>query len=103
MLVRAGKISTSAGVTAGLDLALELVEEDGGRDLALSVARWLVVFLRRPGGQSQFRGLPRSPGAARRGLRDLQSVTAAHLGVGLSVPALPRRTPRSPRHFARSF
>src|SRR5258706_11970544 len=54
IFVRDGKVSTSAGVTAGMDLALELVEEDGGRDLALSVARWLVMFLRRPGGQSQF-------------------------------------------------
>src|SRR6185295_9850765 len=48
IFVRDGKVSTSAGVTAGMDLALELVEEDGGRDLALSVARWLVMFLRRP-------------------------------------------------------
>ena len=73
IFVRDGKISTSAGVTAGMDLALELVEEDGGRDLALSVARWLVMFLRRPGGQSQFSVQLRSQVAERRGLRDLQS------------------------------
>lgn len=54
IFVRAGKIFTSAGVTAGIDLALALLEEDHGRDVALAVARELVMFLRRPGGQSQF-------------------------------------------------
>lgn len=103
ILVRDGKISTSAGVTAGMDLALELVEEDGGRDLALSVARWLVMFLRRPGGQSQFSVQLRSQVAERRGLRDLQSWIADHLGEDLSVPALARRTRMSPRNFARAF
>ncbi len=103
IFVRDGKISTSAGVTAGMDLALELVEEDGGRDLALSVARWLVMFLRRPGGQSQFSVQLRSQVAERRGLRDLQSWIADHLGEDLSVPALARRTRMSPRNFARAF
>jgi len=103
ILVRDGKISTSAGVTAGMDLALELVEEDGGRDLALSVARWLVMFLRRPGGQSQFSVQLRSQVAERRGLRDLQSWIPDHLGEDLSVPALARRTRMSPRNFARAF
>jgi len=103
IFVRDGKISTSAGVTAGMDLALELVEEDGGRDLALSVARWLVMFLRRPGGQSQFSVQLRSQAAERRGLRDLQSWIADHLGEDLSVPALARRTRMSPRNFARAF
>lgn len=54
IFVRDGNVITSAGITAGIDLALELVEEDAGRDLALTVARWLVMYLRRPGGQSQF-------------------------------------------------
>jgi transcriptional regulator GlxA family with amidase domain len=103
IFVRDGKISTSAGVTAGMDLALELVEEDGGRDLALSVARWLVMFLRRPGGQSQFSVQLRSQVAERRGLRDLQSWIADHLGEDLSVSALARRTRMSPRNFARAF
>jgi transcriptional regulator GlxA family with amidase domain len=103
IFVRAGKVSTSAGVTAGMDLALELVEEDGGRDLALSVARWLVMFLRRPGGQSQFSVQLRSQVAERRGLRDLQTWIAEHLADDCSVPALARRAGMSPRNFARAF
>jgi transcriptional regulator GlxA family with amidase domain len=103
IFVRDGKISTSAGVTAGMDLALELVEEDGGRDLALAVARWLVMFLRRPGGQSQFSVQLRAQVAERRGLRDLQGWIAEHLSDDLSVPALARRARMSPRNFARAF
>ncbi len=103
IFVRDGKVSTSAGVTAGMDLALELVEEDGGRDLALAVARWLVMFLRRPGGQSQFSVQLRAQAAERRGLRDLQAWIADHLGDDLSVPALARRARMSPRNFARAF
>jgi transcriptional regulator GlxA family with amidase domain len=103
IFVRDGKVSTSAGVTAGMDLALELVEEDGGRDLALSVARWLVMFLRRPGGQSQFSVQLRSQVAERRGLRDLQTWIAEHLADDCSVPALARRAGMSPRNFARAF
>jgi transcriptional regulator GlxA family with amidase domain len=103
IFVRDGKVSTSAGVTAGMDLALELVEEDGGRDLALAVARWLVMFLRRPGGQSQFSVQLRAQVAERRGLRDLQAWIADHLGDDLSVPALARRARMSPRNFARAF
>src|SRR5690242_933989 len=103
IFVRDGKVSTSAGVTAGMDLALELVEEDGGRDLALSVARWLVLFLRRPGGQSQFSVQLSAQVAERRGLRDLQGWVADHLDDDLSVPALARRAGMSPRNFARAF
>src|SRR5204862_6057878 len=54
IFVRDGHVSTSAGITAGMDLALELVEDDFGRERALTVARWLVMFVRRPGGQSEF-------------------------------------------------
>jgi transcriptional regulator GlxA family with amidase domain len=103
IFVRDGKVSTSAGVTAGMDLALELVEEDAGRDLALAVARWLVMFLRRPGGQSQFSVQLSAQLAERRGLRDLQGWIADHLGDDLSVPALARRARMSPRNFARAF
>jgi transcriptional regulator GlxA family with amidase domain len=76
--VRDGKVATSAGITAGMDLALALVEEDLGRDLALEVARWLVLFVRRPGGQSQFSTQLRAQAAERAPLRDLQTWIVEH-------------------------
>ena len=103
IFVRDGKVSTSAGVTAGMDLALDLVEEDRGRDLALKVARWLVMFLRRPGGQSQFSVQLSAQLAERHGLRDLQGFIADHLDADLSVSTLAERSRMSPRNFARAF
>ena len=101
--VRDGDVWTSAGVTAGMDLALALVEEDLGRDVALEVARWLVVFVRRPGGQSQFSSHLRAQVAEREPLRELQEWMTAHLDADLSVPALAERAHMSPRNFARAF
>lgn len=103
IFVRDGSIYTSAGVTAGMDLALALVEEDHGRDLALQVARQLVLFLRRPGGQSQFSAQLAVQAAEREPLRDLQTWIAEHPDADLSVPALARRVAMSPRNFARVF
>src|SRR5580658_2407588 len=103
IFVRAGKIFTSAGVTAGIDLALALVEEDHGREVALAVARELVMFLRRPGGQSQFSVQLSAQQADREPIRDLQRWIADHLGTDLSVEALARRAAMSPRNFARVF
>jgi len=103
IFVRAGKIYTSAGVTAGIDLALALLEEDHGRDVALAVARELVMFLRRPGGQSQFSVQLSAQVADREPLRDLQRWIADNLGADLSVEALARRAAMSPRNFARVF
>jgi transcriptional regulator GlxA family with amidase domain len=103
IFVRAGKIFTSAGVTAGIDLALALLEDDHGRDVALAVARELVMFLRRPGGQSQFSVQLSTQQADREPLRDLQRWIADHPGADLSVEALARRTAMSPRNFARVF
>ena len=103
IFVRAGKIFTSAGVTAGIDLALALLEEDHGRDVALAVARELVMFLRRPGGQSQFSVQFSTQQAEREPLRDLQRWIADHLGADLCVDALSRRAAMSPRNFARVF
>jgi len=98
-----GHIATSAGVTAGIDLALALVEEDAGAEAALDVARWLVLFLQRPGGQAQFSaGLARPP-ADRAPLRELQAWLPGHLDADLSVEALARRAFMSPRNFARAF
>lgn len=103
IFVREGRIWTSAGVTAGMDLALALVEEDLGRDVALAVAQRLVLYLKRPGGQSQFSAQLAAQRAAREPLRELQSWIAAHPAADLSVAALARRAAMSPRHFARVF
>jgi transcriptional regulator GlxA family with amidase domain len=101
--VRDGNVITSAGVTAGMDLALALVEEDLGRDLALETARWLVLFLKRPGGQAQFSAQLAAQTAEREPLRELQEWIPDHLGANLSVPALARRACMSERNFARAF
>jgi transcriptional regulator GlxA family with amidase domain len=102
--VRDGDVWTSAGVTAGMDLALALVEDDLGRATALEVARWLVLFLKRPGGQSQFSaGLAAQAAAAREPLRDVQDWIAAHLDADLPVSLLAARACLSERHFTRAF
>ncbi|MGQ4485174.1 GlxA family transcriptional regulator [Streptomyces sp. 372A] len=103
IFVRDGRIATSAGVTAGIDLALALVEEDHGRDVALTVARHLVVFLRRPGSQSQFSAQLSAQTARREPLREVQHWITEHPGADLSVEALAARARLSPRHFARAF
>jgi transcriptional regulator GlxA family with amidase domain len=103
IFVRDGDVYTSAGVTAGIDLCLALVEEDHGRDLALSVARQLVVFLKRPGGQAQFSSHLSTQLADRDVLADVQGWIADHLEDDLSVARLAARAAMSPRHFARVF
>lgn len=103
IFVRAGRIWTSAGVTSGIDLALALVEEDLGREVAREVARLLVVYLRRPGGQSQFSVQMASQWASREPIREVQEWLPEHLGEDLSVEALSRRAAMSPRNFARAF
>jgi transcriptional regulator GlxA family with amidase domain len=101
--VRDGDIWTSAGVPAGIDLALALVEDDLGAQVALAVARELVVFLKRPGGQSQFSGALSAQQATRPALRELQAWIAGHLDADLSVAALAARAGFSERSFARAF
>lgn len=103
IFVRDGEVYTSAGVTAGMDLALALVEEDLGRRTALEVARWLVLFVKRPGGQSQFSSQLAAQTADREPLRDLQDWIAGNLDADLSVPALAARAHMSERNFARAF
>ncbi|MFD6324553.1 GlxA family transcriptional regulator [Streptomyces sp. NPDC058442] len=103
IFVRDGRIATSAGVTAGIDLALALVEEDHGRDTALAVARHLVVFLRRPGGQAQFSAQLAAQTARREPLRKVQQWITEHPDGDLSVESLAERASLSPRHFARTF
>jgi transcriptional regulator GlxA family with amidase domain len=103
IFIRDGGVYTSAGVTAGIDLALAIVEEDLGREVALAIARHLVVFLRRPGNQAQFSAQLAAQTALREPLREVQSWIAEHLAADLSVEALAARASLSPRHFARTF
>ncbi|MEV6528906.1 GlxA family transcriptional regulator [Streptomyces sp. NPDC051639] len=101
--LRDGRVSTSAGVTSGIDLALALVEEDLGRETALTVARHLVVFLRRPGNQAQFSAQLAAQTARREPLREVQQWITEHPGEDLCVESLAARARLSPRHFARAF
>ena len=102
LYVRSGRLYTSAGVTAGMDLALSLVEQDWGSPVALAVAQELVMFLKRPGGQSQFsrflQAQQRDDEFGRLELWILQNLDEV-----LSVPALAARASMSARHFARRF
>ncbi|MGY4959345.1 GlxA family transcriptional regulator [Streptomyces sp. 900105245] len=101
--VRDGHVATSAGVTSGIDLALALVEEDLDRDVALTVARHLVVFLRRPGNQAQFSAQLAAQTARRAPLREVQRWISEHPAGDLTVDSLAARARLSPRHFARAF
>jgi transcriptional regulator GlxA family with amidase domain len=103
VFINDGDVWTSAGITAGIDLALALVEEDLGPHVALFAARELVVFLKRPGGQSQFSRALSAQQAAQRELRELQAWIAGHLDEELTVPALAERALMSERSFARAF
>ncbi|HKV38553.1 MAG TPA: GlxA family transcriptional regulator [Blastocatellia bacterium] len=103
IFVQDGNVYTSAGVTAGIDLALAMVEDDHGRNLALAVARGLVLFLKRPGGQSQFSVQLTSQMAGREPIRELQVWVADHPDANLSVETLAERVAMSPRNFARVF
>ncbi len=101
--VRDGRLRTAAGVTAGLDLALALVEEDLGREVALKVASQLVMFFKRPGGQLQFSRKGEAEPAGRSALQEVQRWVAANPAEDHSVASLARRMELSPRHFARLF
>jgi transcriptional regulator GlxA family with amidase domain len=101
--VRDGNVWTSAGVTAGMDLALALVEEDLDRDAALAIARHLVLFLRRPGNQSQFSATLAAQQATREPLREVQRAIVEDVAGDHSVEAMAARANMSPRHFARAF
>lgn len=103
IFVRDGAVATSAGVTAGIDLALALVEEDLGAVTARAIARQLVVFVQRPGGQRQFSAQLAAQRPAREPLRDVQAYIAQFPNADLSVPALADRAGMSERHFTRVF
>jgi|SRR5215469_1955515 len=97
-----GPVWTSAGVTAGIDLALALVEEDLGRSVALAVARYLVVFLKRPGGQAQF-GAALALQAADDRFAALHGWINSHLGDDLSLSILADQAGMSERSFSRHY
>jgi transcriptional regulator GlxA family with amidase domain len=103
IFVRDENVYTSAGVTAGMDLALALVEEDHGSRLALQVARNLVLYLRRPGGQSQFSAALSLQLTDRKPLLELEAWVLDNLQKPLTVPLLAQRLAMSPRNFARVF
>jgi transcriptional regulator GlxA family with amidase domain len=103
IFVRDGNVWTSAGVTSGIDLALALVEDDHGSELARRIARHLVVYLQRPGGQSQFSAPLSAQVASGTSLRDLLAWVREHLDDDCSVSALARRHGMSERSIARAF
>jgi len=105
VFVRDGNIYTSGGITSGIDLALALVEEDVGPEIMLAVARTMVVFPRRPGGQSQFSAYTcgETEKTNRTGFSELRTWMMAHPEADLSVPALADRMAMSQRNFARTF
>ncbi|MFE0425932.1 GlxA family transcriptional regulator [Streptomyces sp. NPDC058953] len=103
IFVRSGRVWTGAGISACLDLALALVAEDHGEELALTVARQLVVYLKRQGGQSQFSVPISRPPTARRDVDEIRRYIADHLDGDLTAGALAARMCLSDRHFARVF
>jgi transcriptional regulator GlxA family with amidase domain len=103
IFVRDGNVFTSAGVTAGMDLALALVEADHGIEVARKVARWLVIFVQRPGGQSQFSERLAHAVPLDSAVRAVLDEIAADPSGDHSVPRLAERAALSERHFARVF
>lgn len=103
IFVKDGNIYTSAGVTTGIDLALALVEEDLGRAMALNCARYLVMFMRRPGGQSQFSATLESQKTERNTINEVIAWAADNLAGDLSVEGMAERAHMSLRNFSRVF
>ncbi|MGW7100015.1 GlxA family transcriptional regulator [Streptomyces sp. NPDC054883] len=103
IFVRSGNVWTGAGISACMDLALALVADDLGEEVALAVARQLVMYLKRQGGQSQFSVPLSRPAASRRDIDELRMYIAEHLDGDLSAAALAARMCLSERHFARVF
>jgi transcriptional regulator GlxA family with amidase domain len=103
IFIRDGPLFTTAGVTAGMDLALAFVEEDYGRELALIVSRYMVVFLKRPGGQSQFSAHLAAQMSSKTNIQRAQTYVLDHLAAPLSVDELALKAAMSTRNFARTF
>jgi transcriptional regulator GlxA family with amidase domain len=103
IFVRDGNVYTSGGITAGIDLALSLIEEDLGREAPRMVAGMMVVFLRRPGGQTQFSPFLQSETTNCRDIAELKSWILGNSGENLTVERLAGQMAMSPRNFARRF
>jgi transcriptional regulator GlxA family with amidase domain len=104
IFVRDGRVWSSAGVTTGIDLALAMIEEDAGRQVAMNVARMLVVYLKRTGGQSQYSALLAAQVQSESETFDsLERWIAEHLNDDLRVGALAEQVHMSPRNFARAY
>ena len=103
IFLRDGPLCTAAGVSAGMDLALALVEEDFGRDLALAVARYMVLFLKRPGGQSQFSAHLAAQVTDKSAIRQIQEYVLEHLADDLTSEQLAAQARMSVRTFTRTF
>lgn len=103
IFVRDGNMYTSGGVTAGIDLALSLVEEDWGWEVAAGVARAMLIFMRRPGGQSQFSSYVFNEAKTRKDFRELQAWIVSNPDKDLSIDHLAERMAMSPRNFSRLF
>ncbi len=103
LYVRDGKFYTSAGITAGIDLSLALIEEDFGAQVALSVARELVMYVKRPGGQEQYSEPLKFQVESSSRFADLAAWMVGHLDKDLSVEALAQRIHLCPRQFTRRF
>ena len=101
--VHDGRVWTSAGVTAGIDLALAMVQDDLGTEVAQTTARWLVMFLHRPGGQTQYSAPVWVPRAERSTVRAVQALVEAAPGGDHTVPAMAAAAAMSVRHFSRVF
>ncbi|EJB06750.1 transcriptional regulator containing an amidase domain and an AraC-type DNA-binding HTH domain [Rhizobium leguminosarum bv. trifolii WSM597] len=101
--IRDGALITAAGVTSGIDLALSLVEEDHGRDIAMIVARYMVMFMKRPGGQSQFSAHLVGQMSETTLIQKAQEYVLANLGAPLAVDDLAQKIGMSKRNFARVF
>ncbi|MDF3831632.1 helix-turn-helix domain-containing protein [Cupriavidus basilensis] len=100
---REGRYWSSAGVTAGIDMTLGMVEADAGREIAMAVAKTLVVFYKRPGGQSQFSSALLEQSAQDGRIAGLNAWIASHLHHRLDVPSLAERMSMTPRTFARFY
>jgi transcriptional regulator GlxA family with amidase domain len=103
IFIQDGNVWTNAGVSTGADLALAMVEEDHGHELAIEVARHMVLFLRRPGGQSQFSSRLAAQAADRQPIRELIAWISENLDADLSVPVLAKHAGMSDRNFSRVF